>query len=102
MSPAKLKQASGLQERLFSRAADMLSPGGVVMYCTCSVFREENEKVAGGVLASRGDLVELPFRHKNLSPEFQAFLRRGRPYGSAVFPESPWIDGFYAVMFRKK
>jgi 16S rRNA (cytosine967-C5)-methyltransferase len=102
MSPAKLKKAAELQGRLFSRAVDMLPSGGVIMYCTCSVFRDENEKVVGGVLASRGDLVELPTRYKRLSPDFQALQRRGKPYGSVVFPESPWIDGFYAVMFRKK
>jgi 16S rRNA (cytosine967-C5)-methyltransferase len=99
MSPQKLQKATELQEMLFSRAVDMLSPGGVIMYCTCSVFREENEKVVGAVLASRGDLVELPIRSRG---PFNAFLRKGRPYGSVIFPESPWIDGFYAVIFKKK
>ncbi|MDR1944211.1 MAG: RNA methyltransferase [Synergistaceae bacterium] len=102
MTPAKLKKASELQERLFSRAADLLTPGGVLMYCTCSVFRDENEKAVGGVLAARRDLVELPPRGKNTAAAFSALQRKGRPYGSVIFPESPWIDGFYAVMFRKK
>ncbi|MDR3254907.1 MAG: RNA methyltransferase [Synergistaceae bacterium] len=102
MSPIKLKKAAELQTRLFSRAADMLPAGGVIMYCTCSIFREENEKTVGGVLASRGDLVELPTRYRHLSSAFQSFQRKGKPYGTVVFPESPWVDGFYAVMFRKK
>ncbi|MDR0615227.1 MAG: RsmB/NOP family class I SAM-dependent RNA methyltransferase [Synergistaceae bacterium] len=99
MSLDKLKKASDRQTRLFSRAVDMLLPGGVIMYCTCSVFREENEQVVGAVLAERSDLVELPLKSKG---PFSAFERRGRPYGTAVFPETPWTDGFYAAMFRKK
>jgi 16S rRNA (cytosine967-C5)-methyltransferase len=99
MTPAKLKRASELQSLLFSRAADMIRPGGVVMYCTCSVFREENEQVVGTVLAQRADLAELP-----LKPDgpLREFVRRGRPYGTALFPETPWTDGFYAALFRKK
>jgi 16S rRNA (cytosine967-C5)-methyltransferase len=99
MSPVRLKKSSEKQVALFSRAVNLLLPGGVVMYCTCSVFREENEQVVGAVLSERSDLVELPLRSKGA---FRAFERRGRPYGTVVFPETPWIDGFYAVMFRKK
>jgi 16S rRNA (cytosine967-C5)-methyltransferase len=99
MSPEKLKSAARTQSRLFSRAVDLLLPGGIIMYCTCSVFREENEQVVGAVLAKRSDLVELPLRSKG---PFREFERRGRPYGTVVFPETPWTDGFYAVLFRKK
>lgn len=96
MSPGKLKAASDLQKQLFARAVDLLAPGGVIMYCTCSVFREENEKVVGDVLSDRQDLVELPVRGK-----FE-MLKKGKPYGALMWPESPWIDGFYAALFRKK
>ncbi|MDR1885224.1 MAG: RNA methyltransferase [Synergistaceae bacterium] len=96
MNPAKLKRASDLQERLFARAADILLPGGILMYSTCSIFREENEKVVGSALSSRQDLVELPVRTKFASQ------RKGRPYGMIMFPESPWLDGFYVAIFRKK
>ena len=99
MTPAKLKRASELQSLLFSRAADIIRPGGLLMYCTCSAFREENEQVVGSALAKRGDVVELP-----LKPDgpFRWLVRRGRPYGAVIFPETPWTDGFYAALFRKK
>jgi 16S rRNA (cytosine967-C5)-methyltransferase len=96
MTPEKLKAASLLQERLFSRAADLLSPGGVMMYSTCSIFREENEKVVGSVMSSRTDLVELPVRTKSPAQ------KKGRPYGTLMLPESPWLDGFYVAIFKKK
>lgn len=96
MTPAKLKKASELQEKLFSKAADILSPGGIIMYCTCSIFRAENEKVVGSVLSSRSDLVELPVRSQS-GPAF-----RGKPYGYLMFPDTPWTDGFYVAIFKKK
>lgn len=95
-SPAKLKSAAELQERLFARAADMLQPGGVMMYCTCSLFKDENENVVGSVLARRDDLVELSSRIK------LPMQRRGRPYGTVTMPELPWVDGFYTAIFKKK
>lgn len=95
-SPAKVKAASELQKQLFSRAVDFLAPGGIIMYCTCSVFREENENVVGTVLADRRDLVELPVKGR-----FEA-LKKGKPYGALMWPELPWLDGFYSALFRKK
>lgn len=96
MSPGKVKAAAELQKQLFARATDLLAPGGVIMYCTCSIFREENEQVVGAVLSTRQDLVELPLRGK-----FDA-LKKGKPYGALLWPELPWLDGFYAALFRKK
>lgn len=95
-SPAKVKVSSALQKQLFARAVDFLAPGGIIMYCTCSVFREENEKVVGTVLADRRDLVELPVKGRLDS------LRKGKPYGALMWPGPPWLDGFYSVLFRKK
>lgn len=95
-SPEKLRRAAELQRGLFARAADILKPGGTLMYCTCSLFREENENVVGSVLSARQDLVEIPPRTKN------AAIRRGKPYGAIMLPGSPWMDGFYIAIFRKK
>ncbi len=97
MTPTKLRQATALQEELFSRAADLLTPGGIMMYCTCSVFRAENEKVVGAVLSRRADLAEIPVRTAGSLP-----IQKGKPYGAFVYPESPWIDGFYVAIFKKK
>ena len=96
MSPAKLKASSELQVQLFRRAVDILPPGGIIMYCTCSIFREENEKVVGEILVNRQDLIELPVKGKS------SMLRKGKPYGALLMPELPWVDGFYATIFRKK
>ncbi len=89
-------QGAQTQLRLLVRALDVVQPGGVVMYCTCSLFREENEKVVAAAISGRGDVVELPIRLKN------PLIRKGRPYGMTVWPGLPWVDGFYAAILMKR
>jgi 16S rRNA (cytosine967-C5)-methyltransferase len=95
-TPESVRRAAETQKLLFSRACDILPPGGIIVYCTCSVFREENENVVGSVMAARQDMVELPAKVRN------PMSRRGKPYGTVAWPESPWADGFYEAVFRKK
>ena len=78
-----------------SHACDILAPDGIIMYCTCSIFRGENENVAGSVMSTRNDMIELPIR-VNIPA-----ARKGKPYGIVLLPETPWIDGFYMVLFKK-
>jgi 16S rRNA (cytosine967-C5)-methyltransferase len=94
-APEGVEKLTRLQKKLLAKGCEILRPGGIIMYCTCSVFREENEDVAGSVMASRNDMVELPAKDIP-SP------RKGRPYGTAIWPETPWLDGFYVVIFKKK
>jgi 16S rRNA (cytosine967-C5)-methyltransferase len=94
-NPSSVERMENLQISMLARACEILPPGGIIMYSTCSVFRGENENAAGSVMALRGDMVEVPINIK--SPA----ARRGKPYGTVILPESPWMDGFYMVMFRK-
>ena len=96
MSPAAAAKLEKIQAELFGRACDILAPDGIIMYCTCSTFRGENENVAGAVMGARNDMVELPIRAGS------AAARKGKPYGTALLPETPWIDGFYMALFKKK
>jgi 16S rRNA (cytosine967-C5)-methyltransferase len=95
-SPASVERMEGLQKLLLSRACEILPPGGVIMYSTCSVFHGENENIAAHVMALRGDITEIPLNIRSSA------ARRGKPYGTVILPDSPWMDGFYIVMFRKK
>ncbi|MET1124721.1 MAG: RsmB/NOP family class I SAM-dependent RNA methyltransferase [Archaeoglobaceae archaeon] len=46
----KIKEISQLQFELLKTAVKLLKPGGRVLYCTCSMFREENEDVVARIL----------------------------------------------------
>lgn len=43
----KINYYSSLQKRIVSNAIKKISPGGYFLYITCSVFKRENEEVAG-------------------------------------------------------
>ncbi|MBI4567836.1 MAG: methyltransferase domain-containing protein [Planctomycetes bacterium] len=53
LQPGDFAASAARQRALLGRAFDCLRPGGVLVYSTCSVDREENEEVARAVLAER-------------------------------------------------
>lgn len=96
LSPERLSQMAQLQSSLLERAFRLVQPGGIVVYCTCSLFREENEQVVGRVLGAGFDAVELPLSFPG------GTYARGKPYGRYLRPGLPWMDGFYGAAFMKR
>ncbi len=56
-NPKKPKKLAKLQKKLVSSAIKMLTPGGTLVYSTCTFSKEENEAIVTWVLS----------RHKNMS-----------------------------------
>ena len=73
---------------LAARAAELLVPGGVLMYATCSLERQENQEVVEGLLRDRPDLEPWPDD-------------RGRWRRTWLPPVAPG-DGFFAARLRRK
>ena len=95
-TPDMVTETAALQRRLLDRAVSLAAPGGVVVYSTCSVFREENEKVVAYVMAQHPELVEIPVAHSH------RLMTKGKPYGTLLWPGLPWIDGFYLAVLSKR
>jgi 16S rRNA (cytosine967-C5)-methyltransferase len=93
---AKLDKICATQKNLLRKALTLAQTGGIIIYVTCSLLRQENENVVAEVLSERTDCVVLDVswtgRH----------LRRGRPWGTYIWPSLPWLDGFYAAVILKK
>ena len=96
LTQEKLESLASLQTNLLKKALSLLAPGGIVVYSTCSLLKNENENVVAHVLAENPDLVELSF------PFSGALFHKGRPWGVYMWPELPWIDGFYMAVIMKK
>jgi 16S rRNA (cytosine967-C5)-methyltransferase len=66
---------SNLQASLIRTAAALVRPGGILVYSTCTLHREENEAIVEGFTAERGDFVQeevtpfLPDGLKDLASE---------------------------------
>ncbi len=87
-------------ETLVRQQADLLrtiwptlEPGGILLYCTCSVFRAENESQISDFLASTTDAEEVGITLPEAIPcKFGAQILTGTFHG----------DGFYYAKLRKK
>lgn len=85
-----------LQRRLLAAAAEMVKPGGTLIYCVCSLAREEGEDVVEAFLNdhpsfARSPITETPFT---------------TPAGDLRTLPSQWpdlggLDGFYAARLRR-
>ncbi|MGI6442783.1 MAG: RsmB/NOP family class I SAM-dependent RNA methyltransferase [Synergistaceae bacterium] len=95
-TPEMLTEAAELQVELLKRAVSLIAAEGVIVYSTCSLFKEENEKVVASVMAEHPELIEIPLVKKN------RFITKGRPYGTVIWPGLPWVDGFYMVILSKR
>lgn len=96
LEPKDIVENAFLQKKLLSRAFSLVKPGGFVLYSTCSLFRAENEEVVADCMGKSTEIVELPLRLK------EKFTSPAKPYGTAIFPDLPWVDGFYMALFCKK
>ncbi|WP_221047527.1 16S rRNA (cytosine(967)-C(5))-methyltransferase RsmB [Methylogaea oryzae] len=81
------------QGKLLDALWPLLAPGGVLLYATCSVLREENDRQVGRFLERRNDAVELP-----LAGAWGTALA----YGRQILPGEQGMDGFYYAKLGKR
>lgn len=93
--PEHLVQLSRLQDRLLDRAADILKPGGIVVYATCTIEPEENEQRVEAFMRRHPGFREDPVT--GLVPE-EVLDASGR---LATLPHVHQVDGAFAARLRK-
>lgn len=83
-----------IQQQILSKAWELLVPGGVLLYATCSLFKQENELQIEGFLNTHQDASELTI---------EADWGEKRKFGRQVLTGDMGMDGFYyAKLFKKK
>jgi 16S rRNA (cytosine967-C5)-methyltransferase len=90
-SEEQLRELVELQNGLLDAAARLLKPGGVIVYSTCSIEKEENEDVIGAFL----------LRHPmyRLEPVPEQFSRWGETM-LRTFQHRDRMDGSFCVKLR--
>jgi 16S rRNA (cytosine967-C5)-methyltransferase len=78
---SEIRRLATLQEKLLASAAPFTKPQGVLVYSTCSLEEEENQRV-----------VE---RFGRSHPEFALEATR------SIFPPRDGVDGAFVARFRK-
>jgi 16S rRNA (cytosine967-C5)-methyltransferase len=87
------------QRSLLAAAAEIVAPGGNVVYSVCSVEPEEGDELIREFLDSRSDF-ELVDPRPLLSVEARKLVRD--PGLLETTPASHGLDGFFAARLRKK
>ena len=99
------EELSEIQKELILQAADMLRPGGLMLYSTCTFAPAEDEQTVSWLLENRPDmeLAEMEdyegFSHGvpewgNGNPELTKCIR--------IFPHKMNGEGHFLALFRKK
>ena len=84
--PADIEHLVSTQARLLRALWPLLSSGGMLLYCTCSVLADENSGQIASFLETHADAAELPIA---------AVWGRECRHGRQVFPGENEMDGFY-------
>ena len=86
-----------LQYTILHRSSQMVRPGGVLQYSTCTCNPLENEKVAERFLQENPDFIP---RRLPLEPCFEA-LGQQPSHQITMFPSVHHTDGFYIAGFER-
>jgi len=95
---------AGAQRRLLAHAVDLVKPGGTLIYCTCSLQREEGEQRIDHLLASGAPVERLPVTPGELGGLSELINERGEVRTlPGQLAELGGIDGFFiARLVRQK
>jgi 16S rRNA (cytosine967-C5)-methyltransferase len=95
-----------LQKRLLQRAVTLLRPGGMLVYCTCSLEPEEGEQAISALLATEPALHRAPIEAAEVAGlveilNVEGDLRTLPCHLPHQDPRLGGLDGFYAARLVK-
>jgi len=88
--PALVEQ----QKRLLSALWPLLKPGGVILYSTCSIFKDENENQVKRFISVQDECAEQGINEVQWGTESS--------FGRQILPGFDEMDGFYYARLVKK
>jgi 16S rRNA (cytosine967-C5)-methyltransferase len=88
-----IQQLQALQKNILKAVWPLLAPGGLMVYATCSILKQENEQQVKTFLAEHSDAVELPIN---------AGWGAAGACGRQIFTGESAMDGFYYARISKQ
>ena len=93
-SPEQVVELSGLQARILDAAVQAVSPGGRLVYSTCTISPDENERQMEGFMARNPG-----FEAVDLSGDFPGLQAADRRFVQTL-PHRDSTDGFFIAAFE--
>ncbi len=81
------------QRKIIDALWRLLKPGGKMLYCTCSVFKDENENQISKFLERHADSIEIKLNDVDWG--------EARPHGRQILTGSDNMDGFFYGLLTK-
>jgi len=91
-SPASVRELVEKQKSILAAASNLVKPGGRLVYATCSLLTEENEKIAEDFRANHAGWTSVP---SSLRGE------EGGQTFTQLLPHRDGCDGFFAAVFER-
>jgi 16S rRNA (cytosine967-C5)-methyltransferase len=96
LQPEDIPRFQKTQATLLRRYAQLVRPGGLLVYATCSLLRAENEEVVEPFVAEAKNFSVVPVAELLELPE----SARSGPH-LRLWPQRHGTDGFFAAAFRR-
>jgi 16S rRNA (cytosine967-C5)-methyltransferase len=105
--PADIEKLGALQRRLLARAVALTRPGGMLVYCTCSLEPEESMQAVDELLAREPCVQRSPIQPSELFGHSEFVTEAGDMRTLPChLPDADarlsGLDGFYAARLRKQ
>ncbi|WP_147081371.1 RsmB/NOP family class I SAM-dependent RNA methyltransferase [Methylobacterium haplocladii] len=104
LRPGSLALRVGEQAQTLDRAAELVRPGGRIVYVTCSLLPEENDEAVTGLLKrqrGRFGVIETAKVLAEAAPALTPFVRLTR-HGLQMSPALTGTDGFYVATIERR
>lgn len=93
-TPQDIQELPTLQKKILGQAAKAVAPGGLLLYSTCTLTKDENDDVAEWFLQHHPDFEGASFPDWFPKTQREAWKR-------TVLPHRHGLDGFFLAVFRK-
>lgn len=93
-----IKNLTDIQWNILNNAKEYLKPGGIMIYSTCTIMKEENHNIIDKFLSNNKDFELVDFRDKLLLNEFMEGANNGF---IQLFPHIHNTDGFFITKLKK-
>ena len=92
-----IRELTELQGKLLDAVCDYVKPGGTLVYSTCSLLKDENERQAAAFLERHPEFstAKLP---ETIPEEFRSYEETGLQ----LLPCRDGVEGFYICRMKKK
>jgi len=87
-----IQPLQALQQSILHAVWPLLAPGGIMVYATCSILKQENEQQIAAFLAEHPDAIELPI---------DAPWGIAGSHGRQIMTGESAMDGFYYARISK-